>query len=936
MDADDEIGHIEPIVLKGNDREEWLSLIPSKEVEQKYSKRKYRKRQSEIKNMKIKLGIKYDFEDVDLNDDEREKKKLNIFKKIIKKKDKKPKVIHRLQKPERRRMQLRAYIYQARNLENADMSGLSDGYLVTRFCGTSAKTKVIEDHIDPKWYQALILDVQVPIPLKYAPKIYCEIYDHDDFSKDQSLGRFSVIAENIWTVFDDKKIDEPKPKWYGLCDAEHNTVSGEVLCAFELIDIQQSDIKVININPPCKMIPKVAHCITLGLRDIQSIFGVHKPYLEFESSGSLYKTDTSNRPDSRNPNFCQILKVEVMLPVEKIFLPNLNLTIKDSLFGGLIKRKIGFASIELEDILYNADLFKYTEFESDQKELRDEAQAELELIENKQNEEKASEYKDDEKDKSYDIDIDNKNKYDINDVGGQQIVNTDPSSQDSKENEERQPLIKSAMTGMFGDDIDNDSNIAKIPLHASKNCNNYEQNKKNEYDLTKVLPDYMKNRPIYGDELEDQMDLKPFLQIPFFSGKNKRNVGFFKGFITFSDSKKDMGSASDNLLKQITKPVPLYLRLYILEGLKLVPQDTNGLADPYLIIKIGDEKISTRNDHFDNTLNPGFYYGLELAVELPGPARVTIEVWDWDGIGDDMIGSTIIDIEDRWYSKKWRDLELKPVEERTLWNPQSSVSQGKLKLWMELLEPNDSKKYPMINIKPPPPDPYELRVIVWECKDCPIMDTTTNMNDLYITGGLISNNEDEEDLQQTDLHFRSQNGKGSFNWRMKFPIKLPKRKFNDYPTFQIQIWDKDFFSPSDNIAEAIIPLQPFLRYCEKYSKEKRCVLTLSDEDKFWIDLSDKGGGKVKLSIELLPNKIAHLLPAGFGRKDPNNNPHLPEPIGRAKFSLLNPCQSLRLLLGDRLCCKIILIFCCLICIALLIFITPNLISAITADLITGM
>eukprot|EP00488_Nonionellina_sp_1-RS-2012_P004198 TRINITY_DN9400_c0_g1_i1.p1 TRINITY_DN9400_c0_g1~~TRINITY_DN9400_c0_g1_i1.p1 ORF type:complete len:278 (+),score=85.65 TRINITY_DN9400_c0_g1_i1:108-836(+) len=241
----------------------------------------------------------------------------------------------------------------------------------------------------------------------------------------------------------------------------------------------------------------------------------------------------------------------------------------------------------------------------------------------------------------------------------------------------------------------------------------------------------------------------------------------------------------------------------------------------------------------------------------------------------------------------------------------------------------------MIDIKPPPRDEYELRVIVWECKDCPIMDETTNMNDLYITGAILSTDMEEEGVQQTDLHFRSQNGCGSFNWRMKFPIKLPKARLAEYPVFQVQIWDKDYFSPSDNISEASIPLQPFLRYAEKYSKDKRCVLTLNDEEQFWIDLKEKGGGKIKLSIELLPCHTAKLLPAGLGRKDPNCNPHLPPPEGRAQFSLLNPCQSIRILLGDRLCCKICMILICAICIALAIFITPNLISAITANLVTG-
>jgi hypothetical protein len=53
-------------------------------------------------------------------------------------------------------------------------------------------------------------------------------------------------------------------------------------------------------------------------------------------------------------------------------------------------------------------------------------------------------------------------------------------------------------------------------------------------------------------------------------------------------------------------------------------------------------------------------------VKIPGDALVEISVWDWDGIGDDLIGSTTIDIEDRWFTKEWRAMPLFPVEFRTL------------------------------------------------------------------------------------------------------------------------------------------------------------------------------------------------------------------------------------------------------------------------------
>ncbi len=184
------------------------------------------------------------------------------------------------------------------------------------------------------------------------------------------------------------------PIWYKLEDAEHRTVSGEVLCAFELVDVQQSNFKKPNINPPCKMTKKWANIITLGLRDIQSTFGCHKPFIEFEANGTMYSTEKSNQPDSRNPNFCQILKLEVNLPEKNIFLPNLNLTIKDALFGGLIKRKLGFASVEVQDLIdpENAEQFKLTEEEKEALEIRARALAKRkELGEQKYDEEKERE-----------------------------------------------------------------------------------------------------------------------------------------------------------------------------------------------------------------------------------------------------------------------------------------------------------------------------------------------------------------------------------------------------------------------------------------------------------------------------------------------------------------------------------------------------------------
>ena len=73
--------------------------------------------------------------------------------------------------------------------------------------------------------------------------------------------------------------------------------------------------------------------------------------------------------------------------------------------------------------------------------------------------------------------------------------------------------------------------------------------------------------------------------------------------------------------------------------------------------------------------NPDFYKAYDFEAVFPGCPPLIIDAIDYDDIfGDDLIGTTSIDLEDRFFSIEWQSIKNKPIEFRQLYHPSSSVS----------------------------------------------------------------------------------------------------------------------------------------------------------------------------------------------------------------------------------------------------------------------
>ena len=75
----------------------------------------------------------------------------------------------------------------------------------------------------------------------------------------------------------------------------------------------------------------------------------------------------------------------------------------------------------------------------------------------------------------------------------------------------------------------------------------------------------------------------------------------------------------------------------------------------------------------------------EFDAEFPGAPPLVIKAMDYDDLfGDDLIGKTSIDLDDRFFSPDWQFIEDKPIEERQIYHPSSSNSQGVIRMWLEI------------------------------------------------------------------------------------------------------------------------------------------------------------------------------------------------------------------------------------------------------------
>ena len=181
-------------------------------------------------------------------------------------------------------------------------------------------------------------------------------------------------------------------------------------------------------------------------------------------------------------------------------------------------------------------------------------------------------------------------------------------------------------------------------------------------------------------------------------------------------TKKLADLESDETLKRLLMATTkCIVRIYVIDAFNLSSRDNGSDSDPYLIVSCGNRTYNEREFYQEDQPNPKFNKSFDFEAIFPGCAPLVLTINDYDEIfGDDSIGTTIVDLEDRFFSPEWQSIKNKPIEHRQLYHPSSAISQGTVRLWVEI-HPTiiPMNEVPTYNITPKPLEDFEVRVCVF-------------------------------------------------------------------------------------------------------------------------------------------------------------------------------------------------------------------------------
>uniref|UniRef100_A0AAX7TPC6 C2 domain-containing protein n=1 Tax=Astatotilapia calliptera TaxID=8154 RepID=A0AAX7TPC6_ASTCA len=911
---------------------------------------------------------------------------------------------------------LRVYVHQARNMTSMDKDSFSDPYAHVSFLHVSKTTEKLRATLNPTWDQTLIFnDVEIygdPQKIAYRPpNVVLEFYDSDQVGKDEMLGR-SICTPIV--KLNSAMDQTPKLLWHPII--QKGKVAGEALVAAELILKNKSGDSDLPLVPPKR---ENIYMVPQGIRPVVQLTAVEilawglrkmKPYqLAAISSPSLVVECGGQRVESaviknmkKNPNFpSSVLFIKVLLPKEEMYTPPIVLKVIDHRPFGR-KPVVGQCTISsLEQ--FRCDPYVITAegaincsmltvalmMASPHKHVSITMEETRPLLEEKEtvdwwskfyvslgDQEKCGPYLKKGYDtlKIYDCELEDVPEF----KGLTDFCDTFKLQQGKNDNGDDDPTVVGEFKGSFKVyPLPDDPGVAPPPRQFRE------------------LPDSGPQECLVRIYVVRGMDLQP-----------KDNNGSCDPYIKISLGKNTIDDR-DHYLPNTLNPV--FGRMF--EMTCFLPQDKDlkiSVYDYDLLTR--DEKVGETVIDLENRFLSRYnsYCGLPQSYCISGinqwrdqlkPSQILENLARLKGLSkprtEDNGNSLTFNGKEytlaQFESNKEIHQHLGPpyerlclhvlrtqglvpehVETRTLYSTfQPNLSQGQLQMWVDVFPKSLGLPEPPFDITPRKPKKYFLRAVIWNTTDVTLDETSITgerMSDIYVKGWMPGM---EEDKQKTDVHYRSLDGDGNFNWRFVFGLdylpaeqlclvskkehfwSLDKTEFRIPPKLIVQIWDNDKFSLDDYLGTVELDLRNLVAPAKTPEK---CSLDMMDNveigphkaeqnKSLFAQQSVRGwwpcsieqdgkkvlGGKVEMTLEIVSEVDADERPAGKGRDEPNMNPKLdlPNRPETSFFWFTNPCKTMKFIVWRRfkwVFIGLIILIIVVLFIAILLYSLPNYIS----------
>mmetsp|Transcript_3157 Transcript_3157/g.3062 ORF Transcript_3157/g.3062 Transcript_3157/m.3062 type:complete len:246 (+) Transcript_3157:1660-2397(+) len=202
-----------------------------------------------------------------------------------------------------------------------------------------------------------------------------------------------------------------------------------------------------------------------------------------------------------------------------------------------------------------------------------------------------------------------------------------------------------------------------------------------------------------------------------------------------------------------------------------------------------------------------------------------------------------------------------------------------VEMWVEVLTLDQARKLPLANLSLQSSEEYEIRLIIWETRDVPLVNgETVNifMRVLFDPTGWSS----EEVTKETDTHYASRDGRGVFNYRFKFSISTPCQ----FPRLKFQIYGQGVVN-HEAIGESTLNLKKTMSMLQK---EGRLEIPKTYISFHHPGKKNEDSGLALITMTIIPKAEADAEPVGEAQDEPNVNPKLEKPTeGRGFGEALN-------------------------------------------------